>query len=1415
MNPTSGRAHAAPPPVLLPADRPRRPGAPAGPMAIQTYPLPRPAAGTGRDDLLLAGLAALLHRYTGQTHITLHRTGPDGRPEHVLLTVPPGSTLPDLEAALATPREPTREPATTTIRSLQAGEPATTETRFPKANEPATTTIRSPQAGEPATAEIRSARAGETATIGICFTQAGKSVGVARARELELVVRRGDAALTCHYDAGIFDAGTVERLLGHYRTLVEDGTRHPDRAVARLSMMTDAERRRVLVDWNRTGRDLPSGCLHEAFEAAAARDPEATAVVQAGPGAGERWTYRRIDAAADRLARRLRSAGVGPGTRAGVCLDRSPLLLVAVLGVLKAGGGYVPLDPGYPTRRLAAMAEGSSCALVISRQALAGNLPAERLLLLDSEEDVPADPPEDGLVAGPDDLCYVIHTSGSTGEPKPIALRHRGVMNNIADLNDRFAVGPGDAVLALSSPSFDMSVYEFLGVTAAGGTVVVPDPARAGDPAHWAELIAAMGVTVWNSAPALLGLLADHLEQAGGPALPGVRLALLGGDWVPVTLPDRIRRFMPDLRLVVMGGATEASIHSTIYEVGTVDPGWTSIPYGRPMANQRVYILDDALQPVPPEVAGELYLAGIGLARGYLDRPEQTAERFFDWSCGEVTGERVYRTGDLARFRPDGLIELLGRADFQLKINGLRVEPGEIEAVLRSHPAVREAAVVARDGRLVAYVAPGAGHRELRDLAASRLPGYMVPAEFVSLDRLPLSPNGKLDRRALPAPATGPAYRAPRSDLERALTEIYADVLGRDRVGADDDFLALGGDSVRAIQVMTRARTRGIAVTSWQVLEQRTAAELARAAAGVTGETPVDTADDGEAAPAGSAAAGQPEGASEDPRPWRHHPHEAEVWPLTPLQAGMVFESALGDGGADPYHLQTVYHLSGPVEPARLRAAGRALLDRHGALRAGFVTGADGTTRQVVPDRLEPPWRELDLGHLAPDERERRWRRFLAGDRAARFDLAAPPLLRMTLARFGDGHARLVLSCHHALLDGWSQQVLGADLLDLYHGAAPAPSHGFRDFLAWSRRRDADRSARAWADHLAGVTEPTLLAPATRPRTSAGVVAEIVHALPPEESERQAKTCAALGVTPNTLTQCAWGLLVSALTGRRDVVFGATVSGRSAPLDEVETAVGLFINTVPVRIRWAPGDTAADLLTTVQKERTALIEHEHHGLAELHRAMGLPALFDTLTVFQSYPTGAPAPGAVRLTGVDSIGTGSYPLSLLAEGDRLVLQHDEHAFARPEAEAVLTGFRSAVRWLIEDAHRPLGAFEETLGDVGGLARRTGAAPTALPVVAGASREPRTPQEEALCAIFADVLGVERVGIDDDFFALGGDSLKATRIAGRIRRTLGLEATIRTLFEHTTVAKISGNVRTPVRDDRPSLRGTRGRDAEDAR
>ncbi|MFD6624421.1 non-ribosomal peptide synthetase [Streptomyces diastaticus] len=671
---------------------------------------------------------------------------------------------------------------------------------------------------------------GASGTTGVAVRIAAAGDAVEdRSYDIELALSGASATsrrITLHYDERVFDSATVERLLTHYVTLLGDGLSRPDQAVSGLALLGKDELRRILVEWNDTAKSLPydGACLHAAFEDQAERRPDAVAVIQ---GATQ-LSYREVNAAANRLAHHLRGSGVGPDDRVALHLPRSPGLLISMLAVLKAGGAYVPLDPEHPTLHLKAQIDSASCALLITGSELGDDLhdalPPGRTVVLDRGATAFADLPEHNPTAGatPENLCYVIHTSGSTGTPKAIAVCHRGVTNNIADLNTHFRVGPADKVLGLSSPTFDMSVYEYIGITAAGGTLVLPSPGHTKDPGHWADLAADHGITVWNTAPALLELLLEHVENADdgrGAALSKLRFALLAGDWIPVRLPARVRKHAPGLRFVALGGATEASIYSTYYEVESTDPAWTSIPYGRPMANQRTYILDDRLQPVPPGVTGELYLAGAGLAREYLNQPTLTAERFVNWSYGVITDERLYRTGDLARFDADGLIELLGRTDLQVKLHGLRIELTEIETALLEHPAVKEAVVTAESGAsaapvLVAYIVPGKGEslraQDVRAHVARTLPTYMVPSAVVEIARMPLSPHGKVDRSALPAAFpqasegadTAAPEDGPGSPWERRIAAAWRQVLGVEVVRGDDNFFSLGGNSMAALRVM-------------------------------------------------------------------------------------------------------------------------------------------------------------------------------------------------------------------------------------------------------------------------------------------------------------------------------------------------------------------------------------------------------------------------------------------------------------------------------------------------------------------------------------------------------------------------------------------------------------------------------------
>ncbi|WP_437818882.1 amino acid adenylation domain-containing protein [Sorangium sp. So ce1078] len=656
--------------------------------------------------------------------------------------------------------------------------------------------------------------------------------------------------LRFHWDAreAIFPPGLVDAMFAAYTDLLGRLARGEGwDAVSAVRL--PASELRARQEANATEAPLSAAPLHELFAAQARQRPDQPAVI----AADRALTYGELSRRVSPLAWRLRALGARPGRLVGIVMRKGWEQVVAALAIVTAGAAYLPIDPELPEERLRALIELGQVDVLLTQSAVEANVAwpegLTRIAVDASPESADA-PPE--IALRPEDLAYVIFTSGSTGQPKGVMIDHRGAVNTILDINRRLRVGPSDRTLSLSSLSFDLSVYDIFGLLAAGGAIVMPDPDRARDPGHWARVGRELGVTIWSSVPQLAQLLVEHEEQTGGPGLPRLRAVMMSGDWIPVSLPARLLSVAPAARALSLGGATEASIWSIVHPIDAVDPSWQSIPYGKPLANQRFHVLNDRLDPCPVHVAGELYIGGAGLARGYWRDPERTAERFIRHPA---TGERLYRTGDLGRYLPDGSIEFLGRADLQVKVQGFRVELGEIEVALGQHPRVKACAVIAEgpaqgDKRLAAYVVAEGGAEiaaeELRLHLARKLPAYMVPAVYAPLSALPLSANGKVDRRALPAAAQAaqrgrPRERvAPRSELEATLARLWREITERDEVGVHDDFFAdLGGNSFAAVRLL--ARTTAVLGHAWplsSLLAEPTIAAQAAAIAGQRGAAP-------------------------------------------------------------------------------------------------------------------------------------------------------------------------------------------------------------------------------------------------------------------------------------------------------------------------------------------------------------------------------------------------------------------------------------------------------------------------------------------------------------------------------------------------------------------------------------------------
>src|SRR6266487_4120129 len=1037
----------------------------------------------------------------------------------------------------------------------------------------------------------------------------------------------------------------------------------PDRPAGRVEILTPLERARVLVEWNGAAHRVPAAMVHELFGVQVARAPDAVAVV-----CGEVvLTYRELDARASRLAGVLAGRGVGREDRVAVLQERSADLVVSVLAVLKAGGAYVPLDARSPVGRLAAMVAETGAGVVLAdraSRAVAGELGAAVVVVGGGDAAsvrVAAAGHPVAAAGHPDQLMCVMHTSGSTGVPKAVAVTHRDVTDLHAD--PCWGTKEQERVLLHASPAFDASIYELWVPLLSGGRIVVAPPVEL-DVRAFEQVIAAHGITALLLTSGLFRLMG---EEAPG-CLAGVRWLLTGGDVVSAAMTRRVLQACPGIAVTAGYAPTEATVIGTRYTMRDVSEVPEVVPIGRPMLNVRVFVLDGGLRLVP-------------------------------------AGARMYRTGDVVRWAGDGVLVFVGRADDQVKVRGFRVELGEVEAVLGGHPGVAQAAVVAwedRPGvrRLVAYVVPvlGAGFDPggLREYAAARLADYMVPAAVVELAGLPLTVNGKLDRRALPAPElAGPAGgRRPRSGREELLCGLFAEVLGVAGVGIDDSFFDLGGDSIISIQLVSRARKAGLALTPRDVFTHKTVAALAGAmgeaepatAAWAPSDEPLVVLDDGEFAEIEAA-----------------FPGAVEVWPLAPLQQGMLFHAVYDEQGVDVYNVQVVLELAGELDGGGLRAAAGRLLARYGCLRAGFVRRRSGEPVQVIAAAAALPWAQADLSGLDGPAQRAELGRLLAADRARRFDLAAPPLIRAALVRLGPARHALVLTAHHILLDGWSLPLVVRDLFALYAGdpAALPPVAPFRDYLAWLAGQDCQAARDAWRQALAGLAEPTLVAAAVGRGGATVLPQRLDVALDEELTSGLAAAARGRGLTLNTVVQGAWALLLSVLTGRLDVVFGVTVAGRPGELAGVEDMVGLLMNTVPARVRIDPAEPVGRLLARLQDQQSALTAYQYLGLAEIQRLAGHGELFDTTVVYENTPFD---PAAIQHTTpglditiadadeTDATGIVHYPLSLTAyPGSRLQLEieYRPDLFSRHEAELLGVRLRLLLAAIAADLDRPAG------------------------------------------------------------------------------------------------------------------------------
>jgi amino acid adenylation domain-containing protein/non-ribosomal peptide synthase protein (TIGR01720 family) len=1107
---------------------------------------------------------------------------------------------------------------------------------------------------------------------------------------LEAYVIPGDALeLRLLFDAARFEALAPERLLRLWTVALEALRARPEEPLGQVSLLTGDERDQVLRAWNDTTRAYNPACLHQQFETQVARTPDAPAL----SFGDECLTYRQLHQRVLRLSARLQQLGVCPDTPVGLLLERSPGMVASMLAILHAGGAYLPLDPDYPAERLAWMLQDSGAPVLLTSRHLLGMLPTPgvQVLLIDEETGDEARAPGASTA---DHLAYIIYTSGSTGRPKGVMVPHRAAANFLGAMDVLLGTSTPGTWLAVTSISFDISVLELLWTLARGYHVVLHDEraaARQGTAPSLPEVLSRHAITHLQCTPAFARgrvLAAESL-----PALGSLRHLLVGGEALDGHLAARLRAVLPSASLTNMYGPTETTVWSSTHSVSDGDTGVATVSIGTPIANTRLYVLDARGQPVPTGAPGELFIAGDGVVRGYLGRPGLTAERFVPDAFSGVAGSRMYRTGDLARWRHDGTLDFLGRTDFQVKVRGFRIELGEVEAVLSRHPAVQQAVAsvhrdASGDGRLVAYVVPASlDTSTLRDFLREHLPEHMVPSLLMALDAFPLTPNGKVDRKALPTPEqqdTRRQYVAPRTRTEEQLAGLFAQVLGLGRVGATDSFFELGGHSLLATQVVSRVHTAlGVTLPLRALFESPTVEQLAHQ---------VD------------AARGSPRLA---PPPLRPTPRDGPI-PLSFAQQRLWFLDQLQPGTAT-YNLPSALKLEGTVEVEALRGALHALVRRHEALRTTFVVHEGEPTQHVHAELpLELP--VVDLSALSEAEREEAARR-LAHEEAQRpFDLARGPLMRARLVCLTPGRHLLLVTLHHIISDGWSSAILVRELGAYYHERtggppsrlAPLPVQ-YADYAVWQRQwlqgDVLEQELDWWREQLAGASAALEL-PTDRPRpavrTHQGAMLPVT--LPRSVSEAVKALAQRERATPFMVLLAAWQLLLARYSGQDDVCVGSPIAGRTR--SETEGLIGFFVNTLVLRARLGGNPPFLQLLAQVREVTLGAYAHQEVPFEKLvqelqpERDPSRTPLFQVMFILQNAPVSSLSLPGLRMEATGSGGgsTAKFDLTLSlsesAEGLTGVLEFDTGLFEQATVERLLGHLRILLEGLLAQPGQPV-------------------------------------------------------------------------------------------------------------------------------
>ena len=992
------------------------------------------------------------------------------------------------------------------------------------------------------------------------------------------------------YNTDLFDAGTIERLAGHFVTLLESIVANPQQRISQLPLLTQPEQHQLLVEWNDTQADYPQDkCIHQLFEEQVERTPDAVAVVFEN----EQITYQQLNCRANQLAHYLRSLGVVADELVGICVERSLEMVVGLLGILKVGGAYLPLDPEYPTERLHFMLEDAQVKVLLTQQPLVELVPEHQAcnIYLDTDWEKIAQNsksnPKNSVI--PDNLAYVIYTSGSTGKPKGVLVNHVSVVNLYTDFQTKKPLSVGDRCSLWTSISFDVSIYEIFSALLAGASLyIVPELARL-DTITFTNWLDSQQICSAYIPPFMLKDFLARLSKT--PNKLSLQRLLVGVEPIQEQLLISLSQRIPDLCIINGYGPTETTICSTLYPLQFQSIGNRNTPIGKPVQNTEIFLLDDQMQLIPIGVIGEIYIGGIGLARGYLNQKELTQKKFIPNPFSDEPHSRLYKTGDLARYLPDGNIEYLGRIDNQVKIRGFRIELGEIEALFSQHEDVQASCVITREDipgqkRLVAYVVPQKQviltTSQLRQFLKAKLPDYMVPNAFVILEALPLTSNGKLDRRVLPMPDLQSSigkYVAPRRPIEEMLAQIWAQILKVEQVGIHDNFFELGGHSLLATQLVSRIRKIfQVELPLRDLFATATVGELAKSIEQLQKQELKLVAP-----------------------PILPRAENVEI-PLSFAQQRLWFLDQFAPNSA-LYNIPFALRVVGTLYQVALQQSLQQIIQRHEALRTNFIA-IDGETRQITREQEDIPWTVslVDLQHLPANEQEIAVQELTQQQALQPFDLVSQALVRATLLVLSETEHILLICMHHIVSDGWSIGVFVQELTALYNAyaqgqpatLAPLPIQ-YADFAIWQRQWLQGDVLQSQLDYWQKQLKdaPTLLPlPTDRPRgavqTFAGAHQEF--ALSVELTQKLTKLSQQQGCTLFMTLLAAFDTLLYRYTDVADILVGTPIANRDR--SEIEGLIGFFVNTLVLRTDLSGNPSFNELLGRVREMAMDAYAHQ-------------------------------------------------------------------------------------------------------------------------------------------------------------------------------------------------------------------------------